>query len=102
MKLGIFHEEEIEVNNYVIFIKGDESKVIVKNLLTRQYSNELKHKGFTRYPYTIEADNEKDAIQILNKQGQEHLNALSDYTGNIFFYCAVLVVGLVVALIFSR
>jgi hypothetical protein len=90
------------MNSYVIFIKGDESKIIIKNQVTREMSKSLKTTGFTRYPYTIDADNEKDAIQILNKQGQEHLNALSEFTGNIFFYCAVLVISLVVALILSR
>jgi hypothetical protein len=90
------------MNSYVIFIKGDESKVIIKNQVTREMSKSLKATGFTRYPYTIDADNEKNAIQILNKQGHEHLNALSEFTGNIFFYCAVLVISLVVALILSR
>lgn len=90
------------MNSYVIFIKGDESKVIIKNQVTREISKSLKANGFTRYPYIIDADNEKNALQILNKQGQEHLNALSEFTGNIFFYCAVLVISLVVALILSR
>lgn len=90
------------MNNYVIFIKGDESNVIIKNQVTREISNSLKANGFTRYSYTIDADNEKDAIQMLNKQGLEHLNEFSESTGNIFFYCTVLVVGLIVALILSR
>lgn len=90
------------MNSYVIFIKGDESKVIIKTQVTREISKQLKSNGFTRYPYTIDADNERDAIQTLNKKGQEHLNALSEFTGNIFFYCAFLVVSLVVAFIFFR
>lgn len=89
------------MNSYVIFIKGDESKVIIKSQVTRQMSKSLKANGFTRYPHTIDADNENNALKILNKQGQEHLNALSEFTGNIFFYCAVLVISLVVALILS-
>ncbi|WP_368544299.1 hypothetical protein [Enterobacter soli] len=90
------------MNSYVIFIKGDESKVIIKSQVTRQMSKSLKANGFTRYPHTIDADNENNALKILNKQGQEHLNALSEFTENIFFYCAVLVISLVVALILSR
>lgn len=89
------------MNNYIIFFKDKESKVIAADLVTRELSRELKSKGFAKHPETIEANNEKDAINKLNKQGNEHLNALSEYSGNIFFYCAVLVVGLVLAFIFS-
>ncbi|ANS40914.1 hypothetical protein [Serratia inhibens] len=89
------------MNNYIIFFKDKESKVIAADLVTREISRELKIKGFAKYPEIIEANNEKDAIKKLNKQGNEHLNALSEYSGNIFFYCAVLVVGLVLAFIFS-
>jgi hypothetical protein len=97
-----FGAEEMQMNSYVIFIKGDESKVIIKKQVTREISKSLKANGFTRYPYTIDAENEKNALQALNKQGQEHLNALSEFAGNIFFYCAVLVISLVVAFILSR
>lgn len=90
------------MNNYIIFIKDKESKVITADLVTRELSKEMKSKGFTKYPYTIEANNEKDAIQKLKKQGSAHLNALSQYSGNILFYCSVLVFSLVVAFIFSR
>jgi len=90
------------MNNYIIFIKDNESKVIAAEFVTRGLSKDMKSNGFTKYPYTIEANNEKDAIQKMNKQGSEHLNSLSQFSGNIFFYCAVLVVGLVVAFIFSR
>lgn len=90
------------MNNYIVFIKGNESKVITKNLMTKDVSRELKGKGFTRYPYAIEANNEKEAIQKLNNQGDEHLNALSEYSNTIFFYCALLVISLVVAFTFTR
>lgn len=90
------------MNNYIIFIKDNESKVLTADHVTRELARELKSKGFTKYPYTIEANNEKDAIAKLNKQGKEHLNDLSQFSSNIFFYCAILVVGLVVAFIFSR
>ncbi|SCC70066.1 hypothetical protein [Kosakonia oryziphila] len=90
------------MNSYIIFIKDNESKVLKVNNVTREHSKELKSKGFTKYPYTIEANNEKDAIAKLNKQGEEHLYDLSQFSGNIFFYCAILVAGLVIAFIFSR
>jgi len=90
------------MNSYIVFIKGNESKVLTADIVTRQLSRDLKKNGFTKYPYTIEANNEKDAIQKLNKQGEEHLNDLSQFSGNIFFYCAILILSLAVAYIFSR
>lgn len=90
------------MNSYIIFIKDNESKVLVDDNVTRELTRELKAKGFAKYPYKIEANNEKEAIQKLNEQGNDHLNELSQFSGNIFFYCAILVVGVVVALIFSR
>lgn len=90
------------MNNYIIFIKDNESKVIAAELVTRALSKDLKSNGFTKYPYEIEATNESDAIQKMNKQGKEHLEELSQFSGNIFIYCAILVVGLVVAYLFSR
>lgn len=90
------------MNSYIIFIKDNESKVLIADNVTRELARELKTKGFAKYPHKIEANNEKDAIQKLNEQGKAHLNELSQFSGNIFFYCAVLVVGIVVALVFSR
>lgn len=89
------------MNSYIVFIKDNESKVVVEGLVTRQLVKELKRNGFTQYPYAIEAINEAEARSKLNKQGEAHLDALSQYSGNVFFYCAVLVVSLVVAFIFS-
>lgn len=90
------------MNSYVIFIKDNKSKVIAAELVTRGLSRDMKKNGFTQYPYEIEASNENDAIQKMNKQGAEHLEELSQFSGNIFIYCAILVVGLVVAFAFSR
>lgn len=89
------------MKNYIIFIKNNESKVIIKECVTREITNELKNKGFTRYPYTIEAESEKDAIVQVNKQGGEHLTALSEYSGSVFFYCAVVVTCLLLAFILN-
>lgn len=89
------------MNNYVVFIKDDESRVVIEKQLTRELSKELKSKGFTKYPHVIEASDTKDAIEKLNKKGDEHLNSLSQFSGSIFFYCAVIVAVLVLTLIFS-
>ncbi|MGU3412421.1 hypothetical protein ACLBW0_03115 [Enterobacteriaceae bacterium C34A] len=60
----------------------------------------MKKNGFARYPYTIEAADQKKAIQELNKQGSEHLEELSQFSGSIFFYCALLAVGIAAAFLF--
>lgn len=89
------------MNGYIVFIKDDESKVMINELVTRDITKELKREGFTKYPHVIKANDEKDAIEKLNKKGNEHLNTLGEYSGNVFFYCAILVVGLLLAFIFA-
>jgi len=89
------------MKGYIVFIKDDKSTVMIDELVTREITKELKRKGFTKYPYVIKANNEKDAIEKLNKKGDENLNTLGEYSGNVFFYCAILVVGLLLAFIFS-
>lgn len=88
------------MNSYIVFIKDNESKVVVEERVTREMVKELKGKGFTQYPYAIEASDEAEARSKLNKQGEEHLDALAEYSGNFFFYCALLVAGLIVAYLF--
>lgn len=89
------------MNSYLIFIKDNETKVVFAEQVTRELSRELKRNGFTQYPYTIEANNQKEAIRELNRQGDEHLEDLSQFSGSIFFYCALLVVGVSAAFLFS-
>lgn len=88
--------------SYVVFIKDDESRVIIKKMVTRELSKDLKSKGFRRYSRVIEANSETEVIRKLNKQGEENLDALSQYSGSVFFYCAMLVAGLLVAFVLSN
>ncbi|WP_300002431.1 hypothetical protein [uncultured Cedecea sp.] len=88
------------MKRFVIFLKDDETKVVVETNVTREMSKDLKKKGFARYPYAIEAIDGHEAINKLNQQGEKHLNELSQFSGSIFFYCAILVVFVVVAWIF--
>ncbi|MGU3522635.1 hypothetical protein ACLBW2_05970 [Enterobacteriaceae bacterium C23F] len=88
------------MNSYIIFIKDNQTQVLLAEDVTRDLSRELKKNGFTRYPYTIEANDHKEAIRKLNKQGSEHLEELSQFSGSIFFYCALLAVGIAAAFLF--
>ncbi|SNY59132.1 hypothetical protein [Enterobacter sp. CC120223-11] len=88
------------MNNYIIFIKDNETEVFLAERVTRALPRDLKRNGFTKYPYTIEANDHKEAIRKLNKQGSEHLEELSQFSGSIFFYCALLVVGIAAAFLF--
>ncbi|MGU3412420.1 hypothetical protein ACLBW0_03120 [Enterobacteriaceae bacterium C34A] len=89
------------MNKYIVFIKDNESKVVLEEQVTRGLNRELKKKGFTQYPYPIEANNQKEAIQELNRQGSEHLEDLSQFSGSICFYCAVLVINVTAGYVIS-
>lgn len=87
------------MGKYVIYIKSDESKVIPKELVTHIFTKEMRKEGFRKYHIVFEAESEKDAIDKLNKYGEGNLNALADFSGSIFFYCAISVLLIVVLVI---
>ncbi|SNY59134.1 hypothetical protein [Enterobacter sp. CC120223-11] len=89
------------MNNYTIFIKDNETRVVLAEQVTRDLTRELKKNGFTQYPYTIEANSQKEAIQELNRQGGEHLEDLSQFVGNHCFACAIIVLSFVAAFLLS-
>ncbi len=89
------------MNSYIIFIKDNQTQVLLAEDVTRDLSRGLKKNGFTRYPYTIEANSQKEAIQELNRQGGEHLEDLSQFVGNHCFACAIIVISFVAAFLLS-
>lgn len=89
------------MNNYIIFIKDNETRVVLADQVTQELTSKLKKNGFTQYPYTIKANNQKQAIQELNRQGSEHLEDLSQFVGNHFFACAIIVFSAAAVLLLS-
>lgn len=51
------------MNRYVVFIKSDESKVLKKEVVTREIIKVMKQKGFRKHHIEVEAENESDAIK---------------------------------------
>ncbi len=49
--------------NRYFFIKSDESKVLEKEVVTREIIKDMKRKGFRKHHIEVEADNESDAIK---------------------------------------
>lgn len=85
------------MERYIVFIKNDESKAIQKVLVNAAVRYEMRSKGFRKYHSEVDAESEKEAIERINKNGQEYLAALQEFSGSVFI-CVVITV--VMALIF--
>ncbi|WP_148874269.1 hypothetical protein [Serratia marcescens] len=88
------------MNRYVVFIKGDESKVLRKEVVTREMIKEMKQKGFRKQHVEVEADNESDAINKLNKNSNDYLDSLKNFSGDLLF-CSICVVAMAMVYFFS-
>ncbi|HIE4801888.1 TPA: hypothetical protein ACXNDR_005463 [Serratia marcescens] len=88
------------MNKYVVFIKSDESRVLRKEVVTREIINDLKQKGFRKHHVEVEAENENDAINKLNKNSNDYLDALRNFSGDLLF-CAVCVIVMVMVYLFN-
>lgn len=87
------------MHTYVIFYKNKSAKVVHKENVTQLLNKELKQKGFRKHPIEVDAENEKEAISTLNEDGVQYLNELGAFSGNVFFYCAsILVVCILIVL----
>lgn len=94
--MGVEKERLITVmgymmNRYVVFIKSDESKVLRKEMVTREIIKDMKQKGVRKHHSEVEADNESDAIKKLNKNSNDYLDSLRNFSGDLLF-CSICVI----------
>lgn len=83
------------MNKYVVFIKSDKTEVVLKEQATRDFIKNMK-KGFRKHIVEVEADTEKEAITKVNKESQDYLDSLSEYSGNIVIISVVVILMAVV------
>lgn len=88
------------MNRYVVFIKGDESKVLRKEAVTRGIIKEMRQKGFRKHHVEVEADNESDAINKLNKNSNDYLDSLRNFSGDLWF-CSICVIAMAIVYFLS-
>ncbi len=87
------------MNRYVVFIKSDESKVLRKDVVTREIIKDMKRKGFRKHHVEVEADNESDAVNKLNKNSNDYLDSLKNFSGDLLF-CSICVIVMVMVYLF--
>ncbi|MEL5568825.1 hypothetical protein [Serratia bockelmannii] len=88
------------MNKYVVFIKSDESRVQRKEVVTREIIKDMKQKGFRKHHIEVEAENENDAINQLNKNSNDYLDSLRNFSGDLLF-CSVCVIVMVIVYLFN-
>ncbi|MEG9669150.1 hypothetical protein V6X57_06835 [Serratia bockelmannii] len=88
------------MNKYVVFIKSDESRVQRKEVVTREIIKDMKQKGFRKHHIEVEAENENDAINQLNKNSSDYLDSLRNFSGDLLF-CSVCVIVMVMVYLFN-
>ncbi|HGM6323213.1 TPA: hypothetical protein ACKP8G_004931 [Serratia marcescens] len=90
------------MNKYVVFIKSDESRVLRKEVVTREIIKDMKRKGFRKHHVEVEAENENDAINKLklNKNSNDYLDSLRNFSGDLLF-CSICVIVMVMVYLFN-
>ncbi len=88
------------MNKYVVFIKSDESRVLRKEVVTREIIKDMKRKGFRKHHVEVDAENESDAINKLNKNSNDYLDSLRNFSGDLLF-CSICVIVMVMVYLFS-
>jgi hypothetical protein len=78
------------MKKYIFLTRGDETKIIPKEILSRVALKDLKKKGFKKHHLEVEAENEQEAIEKLHKDNEDNLNALGEFSGNILYAVALL------------
>ncbi|HID9392554.1 TPA: hypothetical protein ACXIY6_000783 [Serratia marcescens] len=81
------------MNRYVVFIKSDASRVLRKEVVTREIIKEMRRKGFRKHHVEVEAENETDAINKLNNNSNDYLDSLRNFSGDLWF-CSICVVAM--------
>ncbi|MGQ8843782.1 hypothetical protein [Serratia plymuthica] len=89
------------MRKYVVFIKSDDSKVIQKESVTHSLIKDMKKKGFRKHHVEVDAENEREAIDKLNKNSEDYLNSLREFSGDIFI-CSVCVIIVFLFCIFRQ
>lgn len=84
------------MNKYVVFIKSDKAEVVLKEQATRDFVKTMKRKGYRKHIVEVEAENEKEAITKVNKESEDYLDSLSEYSGNIVIISAIVILMAVV------
>ncbi|CUY14076.1 Uncharacterised protein [Serratia marcescens] len=88
------------MNRYVVFIKSDESRVLRKDVVTREIIKDMKLKGFRKHHVEVEADNESDAINKLNKNSNDYLDSLKNFSGDLLL-CSICIIVMAIVYFFS-
>ncbi|MEB5992981.1 hypothetical protein MXL79_07400 [Serratia ureilytica] len=88
------------MNKYVVFIKSDESRVLRKEVVTREIIKDMKRKGFRKHHVEVEAENETDAINKLNKNSNDYLDSLRNFSGDLLL-CSICVIVMVMVYLFN-
>jgi hypothetical protein len=88
------------MNKYVVFIKSDESRVLRKEVVTRAIIKDMKQKGFRKHHVEVDAENESDAINQLNKNSNDYLDSLKNFSGDLLL-CSICVIVMAMVYLFS-
>ncbi|EPF7466133.1 hypothetical protein JY494_09510 [Serratia marcescens] len=87
------------MSKYVVFIKSDESRVLRKEVVTREIIKDMKQKGFRKHHVEVDAENESDAINKLNKNSNDYLDSLRNFSGDLLL-CSIFVIAMVMVYLF--
>ncbi|HHT0494383.1 TPA: hypothetical protein ACTXFX_000338 [Raoultella planticola] len=90
------------MGKYVIFISSRGGKSVPKEAVTSSLIKEMKRQGFRKHHVAVEAENEKDAVNALNKFNDDYLTEVKEYTASVIFMCLCAILMFIVYLFANR
>ncbi|EOW4543321.1 hypothetical protein ACUHRZ_001803 [Raoultella planticola] len=90
------------MGKYVIFISSRGGKAVPKEAVTSSLIKEMKRQEFRKHHVAVEAENEKDAVNALNKFNDDYLTEVKEYTASVIFMCLCAILMFIVYLFANR
>lgn len=87
------------MSKYVVFFKGNTSKIIKKDEICNSMMKEMKKLGYRKHHVEVDAENETEAKTKFNEFNNGYLDSLRDLSGNAVI-CAVSVIAIAIIFLF--
>lgn len=91
------HGGATHMEKYVFYVKddatkGETTKVFACSELSKEAVKQLKQDGFKKYPLEFEAESKQEAIDKLNEDSRDNMDALGGFSATLAFIALFVVI----------
>ncbi|GDX03893.1 hypothetical protein OH773_10865 [Buttiauxella sp. WJP83] len=73
------------MEKYVFYVKDEATKIFARSMLSKEEIKKLKQDGFKKYPLEFEAESKQEAIDKLNENTRDNMDALGGFSASVVF-----------------